>query len=211
MLKESVVAYCKILVQRVRKGTEGYHAKPHSENKKLLSLQSANNQTLVMHSIANYFTQWGLPLREVVKETVGSCLYLTNEVQVQLYHRDTASLTKLPAESIKSSEEVWVLEWLKLGLFNGALQPQGFTMPSDRMIVNYELERMWKKMAVAYFKILSQHLPGGCEENHKVPHDTWCPGRDSKRDFPKRSKSVDHCIAFRVELLSTFIFYSYIK
>jgi hypothetical protein len=33
------------------------------------------------------------------------------------------------------------------------------------IIVNDELERMWKEVAVAYFKVLSYHLLGGTEEN----------------------------------------------
>jgi hypothetical protein len=34
--------------------------------------------------------------------------------------------------------------------------------------MNSELERMWKEAAVALFKVLSQHLLGGTEENHEV-------------------------------------------
>jgi hypothetical protein len=30
-----------------------------------------------------------------------------------------------------------------------------------------ELERIWKEDVVAYNKVLSQHLPGGTEKNHK--------------------------------------------
>jgi hypothetical protein len=36
-------------------------------------------------------------------------------------------------------------------------------------LVNNELERIWKNAVVVYFKVLSQHLPGGTEYNHKVP------------------------------------------
>jgi hypothetical protein len=32
--------------------------------------------------------------------------------------------------------------------------------------VNDKLKRMWKEI-VAYFKVLSQHLPGGTEKNHE--------------------------------------------
>jgi hypothetical protein len=38
-----------------------------------------------------------------------------------------------------------------------------------RMTVNNELERMWKEAVMAKFKVLSQHLPGRTEENHKKP------------------------------------------
>jgi hypothetical protein len=32
-----------------------------------------------------------------------------------------------------------------------------------------ELERIWKEAVVAYFRALSQHLPGGNMENHDKP------------------------------------------
>jgi hypothetical protein len=32
--------------------------------------------------------------------------------------------------------------------------------------VNGELDRKWKEAAVAYFKVLSQHLRGETEEDH---------------------------------------------
>jgi hypothetical protein len=35
------------------------------------------------------------------------------------------------------------------------------------VIMNNELERKWEEVVVAYFKVLSQHLPGGTEENTK--------------------------------------------
>jgi hypothetical protein len=40
---------------------------------------------------------------------------------------------------------------------------------------------MWKEVATTYFKALSQHLPGGTEENHKnFRQDSQTPGRDLK-------------------------------
>jgi hypothetical protein len=33
--------------------------------------------------------------------------------------------------------------------------------------MNNELEKVWKKVIIAYFKILYWQLPGGTEENHK--------------------------------------------
>jgi hypothetical protein len=30
------------------------------------------------------------------------------------------------------------------------------------------MKRVWKEAVVAYFKVLSQHLCGGTEENHKI-------------------------------------------
>jgi hypothetical protein len=35
------------------------------------------------------------------------------------------------------------------------------------MLVNDELETIWKEAVVAWFKVLSRHLPGGSKENHK--------------------------------------------
>jgi hypothetical protein len=32
---------------------------------------------------------------------------------------------------------------------------------------DYKAERKWNKKAVDYFNVLSWHLPGGSEENHK--------------------------------------------
>jgi hypothetical protein len=32
-----------------------------------------------------------------------------------------------------------------------------------------ELERIWKEAAVIKFKVLSQHLPVGTQENHEKP------------------------------------------
>jgi hypothetical protein len=33
--------------------------------------------------------------------------------------------------------------------------------------MNDELDRIFKEAVVAYFKVLSQHLPGGAKENHE--------------------------------------------
>lgn len=46
------------------------------------------------------------------------------------------------------------------------------------MIVNDKLGRMYKKLVMAYFEVLTQHLPKGTEEN-KEPQDGWSPGWDS--------------------------------
>jgi hypothetical protein len=39
--------------------------------------------------------------------------------------------------------------------------------------VNYELESVWKEAIVAYFEILSSHLPGVIEGNHDNPHSRY--------------------------------------
>jgi hypothetical protein len=36
--------------------------------------------------------------------------------------------------------------------------------------VDNEIERMWKEAVVACFKVISQYLPGGTEENHENIH-----------------------------------------
>jgi hypothetical protein len=38
---------------------------------------------------------------------------------------------------------------------------------NGKIIVHDALGRMWNKVAVDYFKVLSQHLPGTTEENHR--------------------------------------------
>jgi hypothetical protein len=44
--------------------------------------------------------------------------------------------------------------------------------------VNDKLQRMWKEAAVASFKALFWHLPGGIEENHKkLSQDSRYPGQ----------------------------------
>jgi hypothetical protein len=45
------------------------------------------------------------------------------------------------------------------------------------MVVTYELERRWKEVVMAKFSVLSHHLPGGTEENHKtLSQDSQSPG-----------------------------------
>jgi hypothetical protein len=39
-----------------------------------------------------------------------------------------------------------------------------------RMMINDELERMWKEAAVTHFNTLSQNSSGRSEENHENPH-----------------------------------------
>jgi hypothetical protein len=42
--------------------------------------------------------------------------------------------------------------------------------------MNKELTRMWKYVAVVYFKVLYWIFPGITEENQEIPQDSWCPG-----------------------------------
>jgi Mor family transcriptional regulator len=52
-------------------------------------------------------------------------------------------------------------------LFIDAVNKSGHTMSKDQMAANEEMEREWKQAVVAYFKVLSSHLPRGTEENYK--------------------------------------------
>jgi len=36
-----------------------------------------------------------------------------------------------------------------------------------KQYINNKLKYMWKETVMAYFKVLSQHLNGGTEENHE--------------------------------------------
>jgi hypothetical protein len=65
--------------------------------------------------------------------------------------------------------------WLALGLFNYTfLNCTDYVAPNGRMSVNKKLERVLKEAAMAYFKVLSQNLPGGTEKNHKIhSQDSW--------------------------------------
>jgi hypothetical protein len=57
--------------------------------------------------------------------------------------------------------------------------------------VNDQLERMWKKAVVAYFKVLSRHSPGGTEENHEIlSQDSRCPVRYLNTGLPEYEAGV---------------------
>jgi hypothetical protein len=36
-------------------------------------------------------------------------------------------------------------------------------------LMTNELERIWKEVVMAYYKVLSQHLPGECDEDYENP------------------------------------------
>jgi hypothetical protein len=52
------------------------------------------------------------------------------------------------------------------------------------------LRRTWEKLIVAYFEMISQHLPGGTEENCDKPQDSW--PRFQIRNFQLQIRSVNH-------------------
>jgi hypothetical protein len=57
--------------------------------------------------------------------------------------------------------------------FNDAVTSSDNVASNDRMISEYELERIWKEAAMTYFKVLSWHLSGGTEENDDKPQSGW--------------------------------------
>jgi len=69
------------------------------------------------------------------------------------------------------------------------------------MAANKEMERRWKQVVVAYFKVLSSHLPRGTEENYKKkPHVSPCPRRNATLHLPNTSqkssplRQIDHFV-----------------
>jgi hypothetical protein len=56
------------------------------------------------------------------------------------------------------------------GLFNDAVPTAQVTQHQivQFMILKDRRERMWLDVAMAYFNILSQYLPGGTEKNHQI-------------------------------------------
>jgi hypothetical protein len=61
--------------------------------------------------------------------------------------------------------------------------------------MNNESKRMWKEAVLALFKELSQHLPGGTEENHKkLSQDSQSLDRLEPRTSQIRSRSANHLI-----------------
>jgi hypothetical protein len=82
-----------------------------------------------------------------------------------------------------------------LHLFKGALS--NIYVVSCRIIgyVNYELERMWEKVTVAYFTLPYQHLQRQAEKSHCEPKDNRPSGRllsgptAARNDQPRTSSS----------------------
>jgi hypothetical protein len=56
---------------------------------------------------------------------------------------------------------------------------------NDRIVLNYDLERMCNKAAVAHFKVLPYYLPDGTLLNHKeiavVAAETWDHESNTRR------------------------------
>jgi hypothetical protein len=44
---------------------------------------------------------------------------------------------------------------------------------------------MLKEAVLAYFEVVSPHLPGWTSESHEYSRDGWCSGRDSNRKSPE--------------------------
>ena len=58
-------------------------------------------------------------------------------------------------------------------LDDGVVSDSDYVVQNDCMIVNDELERMWKGAALAKFKVVVWTLPEETEENHGKPHNTY--------------------------------------
>jgi hypothetical protein len=52
-------------------------------------------------------------------------------------------------------------------LLNSTISISDYIASYDRVVS--ELEWMWKEVIIPSFDIVSWHLPGGTEENHKMP------------------------------------------
>jgi hypothetical protein len=66
-----------------------------------------------------------------------------------------------------------------------------------------ELEKMWKEVVMAKFKVLSWHIPGGTEEIHKnLSQDSQCPSRNLNPVPPENKAGVlstrPHCSVTRI-------------
>lgn len=64
---------------------------------------------------------------------------------------------------------------------------------TSRMTVNNELDRTWKKVAMAYFNVLSRHSPGGTYESRKITQDSL--------SWPRFEASIPEYVS-RVNLLN---------
>jgi hypothetical protein len=70
--------------------------------------------------------------------------------------------------------------------FNGAVSNTDNVVSDEWMIMNNELERMWKEGVIAYSKVLSQHFLEWPRMNTRnLIWSNWCPGRNSNRAPPK--------------------------
>ena len=48
-----------------------------------------------------------------------------------------------------------------------------FLLRIIRLLLNNELEKVWKEIVAASFWALSRHLPGSLRENHKQPQSRY--------------------------------------
>jgi hypothetical protein len=65
--------------------------------------------------------------------------------------------------------------FIYLLLFNNAFSSSNYTKSNDKMF--NEFERIRNEPVMAYFKVLSWHLPEGTEEIHeKLSQDSRSPG-----------------------------------
>jgi hypothetical protein len=48
----------------------------------------------------------------------------------------------------------------------------------------------WKETIMSKFKVISQHSPGGTEQNHEKPQNSWFPGQDLNPGPPEYKVGV---------------------
>jgi hypothetical protein len=67
-------------------------------------------------------------------------------------------------------------------------QLQWLSSIDDRVIVNYLLQRPWKEVDMANFKVLFQNLPGRTIGNDKTPQEIQSMGQVFKLRQPSMSQ-----------------------
>jgi hypothetical protein len=69
-----------------------------------------------------------------------------------------------------------------------------------RSLVNNELERMWKEVVMAQFKVISLRLSGGTEEDHGKPRlESRSLGRDLNLEPPQlRSRCANRSVHLNI-------------
>jgi hypothetical protein len=63
--------------------------------------------------------------------------------------------------------------------------------------VNYDLERIWKEVVVAYFDVLPWHLPGGTEVNHKKKTSVRISGLQAENRTWDLTNTKQECLTTR--------------
>jgi hypothetical protein len=88
---------------------------------------------------------------------------------------------------------------------------KSFIASNSKIIMNYELGRILKKIVVAYFKVLSQHLSDGSKENHKRSHESRYSNLGPLNTMQSAGRNLVHCTLKMLldELLANSYVHSY--